>query len=272
MNTKLDFKKPSNQQDNYCSIKIDNLIAGYKRSFVLDNLSFFFEGPGLMQVIGPNGSGKSTLLKVLAGIITEFEGSVEICGLKPKQAASYGLIGYVPQLSASGLSSIPITALEVVLMDDLLRSSWPRLLGRDIDFEKAGKILSIIGVEEKYWNKRFSELSGGLKQRVLLARALINEPKVLLLDEIFANVDPSGRYDIACIIGSISSSRTVILTSHDPALMLRWTKKILVLGNGKYLYGSPNEVLDESKLSLFYGSSVLRLGEHVHISDAGCKP
>jgi len=254
-----------------CFVSAENLVLRYGSSPVINGLSFRFDGPGLLQVIGPNGSGKTTLMKALAGILPIAGGKALVCGNEPRRASKLGLIGYVPQFSASQLSSVPITAMEVIMMDYVMRSPWPRLMRKELE-EIVARALSLVGVHESYWHKRFSELSGGLRQRVLIARAILGDPPVLLLDEPLASVDPAGRHDLACLIGSLSAKKTVIVTSHDPVIFLGWTRRILVLGFNKYLYGEPGDVLNEKKLEAFYGSSVLRLGEHIHIYDAGCKP
>lgn len=254
-----------------CTLAARNMTLSYGKTPVIDGLSFQFDGPGLLQVIGPNGSGKTTLLKALAGILESYYGELRVCGMRPVDASKARLIGYLPQFAAAQLSSIPITTMEVAMMDGFVGSARSALSKEDLE-ALASEALSALGVPRPYWNRRFSELSGGLKQRALLARAIIGDPPVLLLDEPLASVDPSGRFDIACIIKELSAKKTIVVTSHDPVLMLSWTRKMLVLGSGSYLYGDPGEVLDDKKLEAFYGSSVLRLDRHVHIYDAGCRP
>lgn len=254
-----------------CSISVEDVTLRYDSVLVISGLSFRFDGPGLLQVIGPNGSGKTTLLKALAGILPIYGGKALVCGRDPRRASELGFIGYVPQFSASQLANVPITAMEIVLMDIILRSPRLRFRGSEVE-EKAARALMQVGVPEAYWHKRFSELSGGLRQRVLIARAILGDPPILFLDEPLASVDPAGRHELACLIGGLSAKKTIVVTSHDPVIFLGWTKRILVLGYNKYLFGTPGEVLDEKRLESFYGSSVLRLGEHVHIYDAGCRP
>lgn len=252
------------------SLEVRGLSVGFNNRPVLNKLTLEFRGPGILLVIGPNGTGKTTFIKVLAGILRKYEGRAEIAGVPPHVASTMGLIGYVPQASVLHLSAIPITTLEAVMMGMSLRGRWPRRVDEE-DEERAIRALKEVGVESEYWNMKFSELSGGMKQRVLIARAISGDPPLLLLDEPLSHIDPAGRHSLACLIGSLSEKKTVVMTSHDPVLTMRWTKAILVLGYGIYVYGAPDEVLVEEKLFPIYGHSSIKIGEHVHISDAGCR-
>ncbi|MEM2040271.1 MAG: metal ABC transporter ATP-binding protein, partial [Zestosphaera sp.] len=105
--------------------------------------------------------------------------------------------------------------------------------------------------------------------RVLIARALIHEPKILILDEPFSSVDPAGRVSLASMMIKLLKSRstTVIMSSHDPTLLLQHTDNLLLLGNGKWFFGSPGEILKENILKEVYGEAITTHEKHVHIHD-----
>ena len=250
-----------------CTLEIENVDVVLNGEVILKDLNLSF-GEGLYQIIGPNGSGKTTLLKTILGLIKPLKGRILLNGEditgKPERA-SYR-IGYMPQLSNE--MDIPLTALEIVLDSFLLhRKRFPRIARKE-DVERAKDTLRIVHLKEDKWKKPFNELSGGERQRVLLARALVYNPEVLLLDEPLSAIDPLGKVEFVETIGKLSRKKTVLVTSHDPTLLLNYTKKIVILNRKFYKIGEPNEILTLEILSKVYGESAVKLNEHVHISDA----
>ena len=248
----------------------EELTAGYPGEVVLEALSFRFRGPGLVQVLGPNGSGKTTLLKALLGLIKPVKGRVIINGEditgKPEEASVF--VGYVPQEFAPE-QHYPITAWELVMGSYLLhKRRWPRLFsGRGAE-EAVSKALEVVELPPEVWHKNLWELSGGQRQRVLIARALVHDPPVLMMDEPFSSVDPQGRSDLADYIGAISGDKLILVTSHDPTLLLPYTRAIILLNRAFYLVGPPDEVLSLENLQKVYGGSAMATREHIHICDA----
>ena len=248
----------------------EELTAGYPGEVVLDALSFRFVGPGLVQVLGPNGSGKTTLLRALLGLIKPLRGRVIINGEditgKPEEASNF--VGYVPQYFAPE-QHYPITAWELVMGSFLLhKRRWPRLFSGKSAREAVSKALDIVELSPEIWHKNLWELSGGQRQRVLIARALVHDPPILMMDEPFSSVDPLGRSDLADYIGAVSSEKLILVTSHDPTLLLPYTKAVMLLNRAFYLVGPPEEVLSLENLQKVYGSSAVAMREHIHICDA----
>ncbi len=247
-------------------IEVRDLTAGYNGFEVIKDLNFRAEGPGLIQFLGPNGVGKTTLLKVLAGLIKPMKGYVIINGVNvtgnPSRAGKF--LGYVPQLTLQSSNNYPMSVYE------FLRTSLKiRIKSTSNDIKAFIKeLLKAVGLDESIMNSNIWELSGGQRQRVFIARALAHDPPILLLDEPLSAIDPIGRAEIAKLIGQLSSKKLIIVTSHNPSLLLKFTRKILLLGRGFYIYGDVDEVMNPRVLRKVYGSSIITDSEYVHIMDS----
>lgn len=227
---------------------------------VLNGLSIVFEGPGLYQVIGPNGAGKTTLLLTIMGFIKPQRGRVLV---RVSKAHNSSYFSYMPQTYALPRDA-PITVYEFVENYLVLTRPWPRLAGENAVVEEA---LKMVGVPRSLWGEKINKLSGGLAQRVMLARALALNAPIVLLDEPLSNIDLDGRIEIANLLAQISADKLVVITSHDPLFLLKHTKKILVLGYGDYAYGDVEEVLKKEILVKFYKKCALELERQIHIAD-----
>lgn len=253
------------------SIMIEDLAVGYHGTPVLEGINLRFDGPGLIQILGPNGAGKTTLLRAILGLLKPIRGRIYINGVdvtgKPEKAGTY--IGYVPQLFLTNHNRYPLTAWEFVSSTLLLyRKRWPRLfLGRR-HADMVERALKAVGLPRELWFRSIWELSGGERQRILIARAIVHDPPILLLDEPFSAVDPVGRYGIARLIGEIAREKLVIATSHDPTLLMPYTKKIMLLNRKFYIIGDPDKVLTIDNVRKVYGEAAILVREHIHISDS----
>ncbi|MEM4481536.1 MAG: ATP-binding cassette domain-containing protein [Desulfurococcaceae archaeon] len=242
---------------------IDSVTVIRGGKVVLSNLSAELRGPGLFQVIGPNGSGKTTLLLTIMGFIKPHKGRVLIstqCGSNGRRPFSY-----MPQ-SFSTPSYAPITVYEFVKNYLALTRSWPRLWGVKVD-DYVVEALELVGIPRSNWEEKISKLSSGMVQRAMLARTLALDAPIVLLDEPLSSIDPSGKAEIADLLARTSRERTVIVTSHDPLLLVRYTKKVLLLGFGEYVYGDTGEVLRKETLQRFYKKCAIELETQTHITD-----
>ncbi len=252
------------------SLEVEGLTAGYGGELVIEKVSFRLEGPQLAQILGPNGAGKTTLIKAILGLMEPISGRVIVDGVDitgdPKGAGP--IVGYVPQLFGLEQAKYPVTAWELVESSYFMhRSRWPRLFSSDEVKAKIEKALKIVGLDEEAWRKSLWNLSGGQRQRVLLARAIVHDPPVLILDEPLSAVDPSGRAEIASFIGSLADEKLVLVSTHDPMLLLRHTRTVILVNKRFYAVGSPDEVLKLEVLSRVYAGAAIQVREHVHISD-----
>ncbi len=218
-------------------------------------------------MIGPNGAGKTTLLRVILGLVKPRRGRVVVNGVdvtgRPQQAGR--MIGYVPQLTMLD-QHYPLNVLEFVELELLLRHRrWPRLSNKETR-EKAARVLRVVGLDESVWSKRLVELSGGQLQRSMIARALVHDPPILVLDEPLSSVDPVGKHEISRLIARLAEKKLVILTSHDPLLLLENTNVIVLLNKAVVAAGKPEDVLRKDVLRRVYGEAITYV-ENYYIPD-----
>ncbi|WP_042667915.1 metal ABC transporter ATP-binding protein [Desulfurococcus amylolyticus] len=249
-------------------IELIDLTVKRGHTLVLNNLNAVFEGPGLIQVIGPNGAGKTTLLLTILGLIKPVKGAVRIRNteLKNSSGGLYETISYIPQKFYIPRDA-PITLWEFV-------ESYIRAYEGGMPFRSSHTVnrriesaLEMAGLPKDSWDKKISELSGGQLQRALMARVLSVDSEIVLMDEPLSNIDPEGRGALAEIIGKLSSRKLLVVTNHDPVLLLPYTSKILLLGYGEYRYGDPDSILSREVLTKIYKSCAIVFGEHAHIAD-----
>jgi len=243
------------------TVKLENITVGYGDYIVLREVTLVLRGPGLVQILGPNGAGKTTLLRTILGFIKPLKGRVLVNDIdvtgRPSQVGKYA--GYVPQLEPSA-RHYPITAWELIETECEIRC-------RDGNRRRIEEVLSRVGLPREAWHRPIGRLSGGQRQRVFIARALVHDPPLLVMDEPFSAVDPAGKAGLAELIGWLSNSKLVIVTSHDPMLLLKYTRTVVLVNRGVVAVGTPEEVLRRETLEKVYGGAVLVVGEHPHIFD-----
>lgn len=249
-------------------IEVKDLVIGYNGRALSSKLNFKLRGPALVQILGPNGAGKTTLLKTLLGLLKPIEGKVFINGVEvtnPEKAGIY--IGYVPQL-IMGSGHYPVTAWELVsTLYSMRKKKWPRLRLSKNEVDLLREVFAKVGLGPDIWNKNFWSLSGGERQRVLIARAIVHNPSILLMDEPLSAVDPVGKAELAKLIIDLSREKLVLVTSHDPMLLLEYTDIIILINRKIFIMGSPDEVLTLENTKLVYGEAAIPVAKHVHISD-----
>ena len=202
-------------------IDVSNLNFGYTSELVLKDVNLCVDEGQFICITGENGSGKSTLLKVLLGELKHFEGSIKLFGNPINSIKDFKDIGYVPQNSVMNKVAFPTTCREMVAIN-LYRSFGPVKFPGKKHFERADKALVDMGLE-KYVRTPFNELSGGLQQRVMITRALINDPRLLILDEPTAGVDNESKVRFLDLLETVTQERniTAVLVSHELELVSR---------------------------------------------------
>ncbi|UCF91103.1 MAG: heme ABC transporter ATP-binding protein [Desulfobacterales bacterium] len=240
------------------AIAAQNLSYSYGNSRVLQNLSFSVEKRSFFIIIGPNGSGKTTLMKLMAGIVKPQDGQLDVLGRRVGDYARKDLartIAYVPQMLHL---DFPFTVDEIVRMG---RSPHLGLLGfeQQKDFEIATRAMAFTGVEYLA-HRKLDQLSGGEQQLVFIARAICQDPEVILLDEPTASLDLAHQIQVMDLMEKLKTERgvTVVMVSHDINLAAMYCDRLLLLKAGRMVrHGRPNEVLTFETLEQAYGCRVL---------------
>ena len=232
-------------------VKAERVALGYGRRVIFRDLSFQVGRGEVLGIVGPNGSGKTTLLRTLLGLHRPLSGRMR---WHPDAR-----IGYVPQRDPIE-RIVPVTALEVAMMGRAARSSPVRRMGGE-DRQAATRALALVGLET-HAAELFRDLSGGQQHRVLMARALATDPSVLVLDEPTAGMDIGGEASTLAFLRDLSRHRqvTILLVTHFLSNVLNLATSMMLLDDGRVIYGSVDQVLDESRLTALYGVPV-RMGE-----------
>ena len=233
-------------------LTINKLSFNYSGVQVLKDVELNVGLGEMLSIVGPNGSGKSTLLKCINRILKPKQNTVLIDGkdtshIDLKELSK--IIGYVPQ---SSTSTFPFTVFDVVLMGRKPYIHWNL---SDHDSEVVAEMLEFLGISELSM-RHFNELSGGEQQKVIIARALAQQPQILLLDEPTSSLDIKHQLEILCMLKSLTQSkeRSVIASIHDLNLASRFSDQILMLKKGRiYAVGTPEEVLTEENIEDVYG-------------------
>ena len=230
----------------------------YGQSWALKDLNLDVQQGEVLGILGPNGSGKSTLLKVVDGILIPQAGEVL---LKDRPVSTYQrshLARQVAMVAQENHFRFSFSALEVVLMGRFAHLKRFQFEGKG-DMEVAIKSLEDTHCLE-FAERSINELSGGEKQRVLIARALAQEPTVILLDEPTSFLDLRFKRDVFDLISSLSHDRglSVLVVSHDIDLAAQYSDRIAMLKEGHiYSTGVPHEVITASNIEAVYGCPVI---------------
>ena len=216
-------------------IKITDVWVQFDGHVVLREQNLTVYRDDFLGIIGPNGGGKTTLLKVILGLVEPSRGTVEVFGAAP--ALSRKKIGYVPLISFFD-KDFPISVLDTVLMGRLSARGPFRRFNRD---DTAAALEALEKVEIRgLKNRQIGKLSGGERQRVFIARALASHPRLLLLDEPTASVDPQMKTGIYDLLGALKREMTIILVTHDMGVISSHVNKIACLNERLFYHEDRN--------------------------------
>ncbi len=234
-------------------IKLDNVCMSFNKKTVLENISFEIFAGRILTLIGPNGAGKTTLLKLILGILTPDQGTI----VKKKNIK----IGYVPQkmkLSAA----IPLTVRRFLCLDEQYDSS------------RLNDVLIKTGLPIEILDQSVHPLSGGELQRVLLARTLLKNPDLLVLDEPAQGLDPLGEEQFYELLNEINHTKkcAIVMVSHDLHIVMASTHEVLCINHHICCSGAPDEIVNLSGYRHLYGKEPTLAfyrhhHDHLHLPD-----
>lgn len=235
------------------SVELKDVWAGYQKRPILHDITLSIAAGDFVGIIGPNGSGKSTLLKVILGLIKPAQGQVLIGGEPPKKMRTR--MGYLPQLTQIDFN-FPATVWDVVLMGRYGKLGLGRI-PRQQDKQVALNALKRVGLQA-IKDTPIGQLSGGQRQRVFIARAIAQEPDLLVLDEPITGVDVTTQHALSHLLEELNSrGMTIITTTHDLNCVASSFNSIICLNNRLIAAGSPQAVLTQDILNETYGSHLL---------------
>ncbi len=234
-------------------ISLEQVRIQFGRHIVLQDASMEVKAGEFIVVLGPNGAGKSTLLKLLLGLLKPSAGTVRVLGQPPRRGNS--AIGYAPQHRVLE-ADLALRARDVVgfgLDGHRWGPGFPSSK-RNVIIEKA--LAEVDALD--FANAPIGQLSGGEQQRLLIAQALLTNPRLLLLDEPLANLDLNHEQEIVALVARVCRTRNVavMLVTHDINPLLTTVDRVLYMANGHCAIGTPEEVITSATLSQLYGSSV----------------
>lgn len=231
------------------AIEVDEVSFSYGREAVLDRVSLRVQPAEFVALAGPNGSGKSTLVRIILGLTRAAGGSVRLFGASLPELADRWRIGYVPQRPAL-VEGVAVTVAEAVASGRVARRGWARRLTA-ADHEEVEHALTSVALSELAGAK-LAELSGGQQQRALIARALVNQPDLLVLDEPVAGVDSDSqeRFRDSLVHMVRDHGTAVLLVSHELGAVAEDLDRLLVLRRGKVVFDASPATLTASGVSL----------------------
>ncbi len=248
-------------------LDIRDVFAGYENRMVLQNLSLQISHGAKVAVVGPNGAGKSTLFKTLVGLIPVRAGEILIHG--QPLGHHQDCVAYVPQREEVDWR-FPVTVTDVVMMGRFGRLGWLQRPGQH-DQEIVRRSLAAMGISDLA-KRSIGNLSGGQQQRVFLARALAQEPHILLLDEPFTGVDSSTQETTLDLLDKLHRKAvTVIVSTHDLQLAAERFEQVLLINKRVVAFGAPDEVFTTENLQEAFSGQVLRMNGNL-VVDQCCPP
>ncbi|OOR20414.1 metal ABC transporter ATP-binding protein [Bacillus mycoides] len=246
-------------------LEIEGLTFRYEDRNVLEDINLQVPKGAFLGLVGPNGSGKSTLLKCLLGVLKPKQGSIRLFGIDSKKFKEWNKVGYVSQKASSFNSGFPATVFEVVSMGLVSKKGLFRFFTKD-DNAKVEKAIADVGMSE-FRGRNIGELSGGQQQRVFIARALVSDPELLILDEPTVGIDVKNVASFYEILEDLNKRLgiTLILVTHDMGAVTEKVTHVTCLNQHLHFHGNVEKFreLEDAEMSILYGHHVHRL-EHEH--------
>lgn len=232
------FSKWWKQLKKQIAIEVKNLFFKYDKEYILEDINLKIFENEYIAIIGPNGGGKTTFLKLLLGLLIPTKGSIKVYDKPPSRYKTS--IGYLPQRVNFNLD-MPISVKDIVLQG---RLSSKKLFYEKEDYKKCDQILEKLDLKDLK-ERKISQLSGGQRQKILLARALVSEPKILILDEPTASIDIKGQKEIYKILKELELTKIVV--SHDIKILFEGVDRVAYINRKLFMHENPNIGLEPAE-------------------------
>jgi len=245
-------------------IQICDLTVGYGKKSVVNNINQEFSKGEFISLLGPNGSGKTTILRTLSRLLSPIKGVVKINGLELEAFKQSELAKTLSVVLTQRINPGLVTTREFVALGRYPHTGFlGRLTGQDkLKTDEALKMVNASGLADRY----FGELSDGEKQKIVLARALAQEPEIMILDEPTLHLDLKHKIEVMSILQKFCREKgiTVIVSLHDVDIALRVSDKVIMVKNGKIMgWGPPEEILETETVSALYDLDSARFNKHL---------
>ncbi|WP_022853807.1 metal ABC transporter ATP-binding protein [Thermodesulfatator atlanticus] len=243
-------------------IEVKNLFFWYGNRLVLEDITFSVNQGDYLAILGPNGSGKSTLLKCILGLLKPQKGEIRLFGQPIEKFTEKWRLGYVPQRATALVDPVfPLAVEEVVAFGLLPKKKFPRFITKK-DHEKIVSALRKMEMEG-FLSRRMSQLSGGQQQRVFIARALVSEPDILILDEPTTGIDAAAQERFYDLLGELNQKGlTIVIVTHDIGIVNKHVKQVACLNRRLVYHGTHEEFCSSPRLLQIIGDHHLVIHRH----------
>jgi len=239
-------------------IRLENIHFSYGHKKVLENVSVDIKRGMFMGLVGPNGGGKSTLIKIILGLLTPNEGDIYLLNKPIQKFKDWNRIGFVSQKANTFNKGFPATVFEVVAMGLTAKIGYFKFMKRK-DKNRVYEAIQLVGMEA-YAHQNIGNLSGGQQQRIFIARALVSQPKLLILDEPTVGIDYQNVDRFYELLHHLNKKEniTLLLVSHDTGAMTKYATNVVCLNKTLHFHGRSEEytALSAEYLSEIYGHPV----------------
>jgi zinc transport system ATP-binding protein len=245
-------------------LSVEGLSFQYNAVDVLTDISFDLSEGGYMGLVGPNGSGKTTLIKLLLGFQKPTKGTVKLFGYDHTGFQDWHKVGYLPQKIVSFNPNFPATVKEIVALGLISRKKLPKR-PRRADKLAVGNAMELMDIAD-IKNELIGELSGGQQQRALIAKAIVSEPELLILDEPTTAIDPETREKFFSLLKELNEQKkvTIIIITHDTGTIGKYASRLLYLDKKIIFYGSFEAFCVSGEMSDYFGEFSQHLICHRH--------
>jgi zinc transport system ATP-binding protein len=245
-------------------LSVQELFFRYHETDIICDISFNVDKGDYIGLVGPNGSGKTTLIRIILGMLKPYRGKIQIFGRDNDEFTDRNKIGYLPQKLTNLNPRFPATVREVVSLGLLSGKPFPKYLNSsdEVAIDNALDSLDIRNIKHDF----IADLSGGQLQRVLAARAIVNNPEFLIMDEPTTALDPEMRERFFLLLSELNKNRsvTIIMVTHDIGTIGKYASKLLYIDKKVVFYGSFSDFCMSKEITNFFGESAQHIICHRH--------